>query len=36
LDPTGNERLTAGVGIVLLLLKAVELVTILLGVHTFM
>jgi hypothetical protein len=35
-DPIGNERLTAGVGIVLLLLTTVELVTILLGVHTFM
>jgi hypothetical protein len=35
-DPIGNERLTAGVGIVLLLLTAVEFVTILLGVHTFM
>jgi hypothetical protein len=35
-DPIGNERLTAGVGIVLLLLTAVEFATILLGVHTFM
>ena len=35
-NPVGNERLTAGVGIVLLLLTLVELATILLGVHTFM
>jgi hypothetical protein len=32
-DPVGNERLTAVVGIVLLILTVVELVTIPLGVH---
>ena len=35
-DPVGNERLTAVVGIVLLVLTVVELATILLGVHRFM
>jgi hypothetical protein len=35
-NPVGNERLTAGVGIVLLVLTVVELGTILFGVHTFM
>ena len=35
-NPVGNERLTAGIGIVLLVLTAVQLLTILLGVHTFM
>jgi len=35
-DPDGNERLTAGIGIVLLVLTAVQLLTVLLGVHTFM
>jgi hypothetical protein len=35
-NPVGNERLTAGVGIVVLLLTLVELATILLGVHSFM
>jgi hypothetical protein len=36
MNPVGNERLTAATGIVLLLLTVVELVTIPLGVHTFM
>src|SRR5215472_2551364 len=35
-NPVGNERLTAGVGIVVLLLTLVEIATILLGVHSFM
>jgi hypothetical protein len=35
-NPDGNERLTATVGVLLLVPIAVELVTILLGVHTFM
>jgi hypothetical protein len=35
-NPMGNERLTAGVGIVLLVLTLVELATIPLGVHSFM
>ena len=35
-NPVGNERLTAGVGIAVLLLTLVELATILLGVHSFM
>ena len=35
-DPVGNERLTAVVGIVLLVLTVVELTTIPLGVHRFM
>ena len=35
-DPVGNERLTAVVGIVLLILTAVEFATIPLGVHRFM
>jgi len=35
-NPVGNERLTAGVGIVLLVLTVVELGTILFGVHRFM
>lgn len=36
LNPDGNERLTAAVGVLLLLPILVELATILLGVHTFM
>jgi hypothetical protein len=36
LNPVGNERLTAGVGILLLLLTLVEIATILLGVHRLM
>ena len=35
-DPVGNERLTAVVGIVLLVLPVVEFATIVLGVHAFM
>ena len=35
-DPVGNERLTAVVGMVLLVLSVVELATIVLGVHQFM
>jgi hypothetical protein len=35
-NPAGNERLTAAVGVLVLVPVAVELVTILLGVHTFM
>ena len=35
-NPVGNERLTAGVAIVLLVLTVVELGTILFGVHRFM
>jgi len=35
-NPVGNERLTAGVGIAVLLLTLVEVATILLGVHSFM
>ena len=35
-NPVGNERLTAGVGVVLLTLTVVELGTILFGVHSFM
>lgn len=35
-NPDGNERLTAAVGVLLLAPIAVELATILLGVHTFM
>ena len=35
-NPVGNERLTAGVGVVLLILTVVELGTILFGVHSFM
>lgn len=35
-NPIGNERLTAGVGIVVLVLTVVELGTILFGVHRFM
>ena len=35
-DPVGNERLTAIVGIVLLVLTVVELATIVFGVHRFM
>ncbi len=35
-DPVGNERLTAVVGIVLLILTVVEFATIPLGVHRFM
>jgi hypothetical protein len=35
-NPVGNERLTAGIGIVLLFLTLVELATILLGVHSYM
>jgi hypothetical protein len=36
MNPVGNERLTAAVGLLLLVPVAVEVVTILLGVHTFM
>ena len=36
MNPAGNERLTAAVGLLLLAPVAVEVVTILLGVHTFM
>ncbi len=36
LNPAGNERLTAAVGLLLLVPILVEVVTILLGVHTFM
>ena len=35
-DPVGNERLTAIVGIVLLVLTVVEFATIVFGVHRFM
>ena len=35
-NPIGNERLTAAVGVVLLILTVVELATIPLGVHRFM
>ena len=35
-NPIGNERLTAAVGIVLLVLTGIELLTIPLGVHRFM
>lgn len=36
LNPDGNDRLTAAVGVLLLVPIVVELATILLGVHTFM
>jgi hypothetical protein len=36
LNPDGNERLTAAVGVLLLVPIVVELVSVLLGVHTFM
>jgi hypothetical protein len=36
LNPDGNDRLTAAVGVLLLVPILVELATILLGVHTFM
>src|ERR1700758_4333654 len=36
LNPIGNERLTAAVGLLVLAPVAVEVATILLGVHTFM
>ena len=36
LNPAGNERLTAAVGLLLLAPILVEVATILLGVHTFM
>lgn len=36
LNPAGNERLTAAVGLLLLVPILVEVATILLGVHTFM
>lgn len=36
LNPVGNERLTAAVGLLLLVPILVEVATILLGVHTFM
>lgn len=36
LNPEGNERLTAAVGVLLLVPIAIELVSVLLGVHTFM
>jgi hypothetical protein len=35
-NPVGNERLTAVIGIVGLVLTVIELATIPLGVHTFM
>ena len=35
-NPIGNERLTAGTGIVLLLLTLAELVSVVFGVHQFM
>jgi hypothetical protein len=35
-NPDGNERLTAAIGVLLLVPIAVELATILLGVHSFM
>lgn len=35
-NPDGNERLTAAIGVLLLLPIALELATIVLGVHTFM
>ena len=36
LNPDGNERLTAAVGLVLIVLTLVELATILLGLHRFL
>jgi hypothetical protein len=36
LNPDGNERLTAGVGLVLIVLMIVELATIVLGLHQFL
>jgi hypothetical protein len=36
LNPDGNERLTAAVGLVLLLLTIVELATIVFGLHTYL
>ena len=36
LNPDGNERLTAAVGLVLLVLTAVELATIVFGLHQFL
>jgi hypothetical protein len=36
LNPDGNERLTAAVGVLLLVPIVIELVSVLLGVHTFM
>jgi hypothetical protein len=36
MNPDGNERLTAAVGVLLLAPVAVEVATVLLGVHTFM
>ena len=36
LNPDGNERLTAAVGLLLLVPIVIELVSVLLGVHTFM
>jgi hypothetical protein len=35
-NPAGNERLTAAVGLLVLVPVLVEVTTILLGVHTFM
>lgn len=35
-NPVGNERLTAGVGVVLLVLTLIELATVLFGVHSYM
>jgi hypothetical protein len=35
-NPVGNERLTAAVGVLLLIPIIVELATIILGVHSFM
>jgi hypothetical protein len=36
LNPDGNERLTAAVGLVLLLLTIVELATVVFGLHTYL
>jgi hypothetical protein len=36
LNPDGNERLTAAVGLVLIILTAIELATIVLGLHQFL
>lgn len=36
LNPDGNERLTAAVGLVLIVLTAIELATIVLGLHQFL
>ena len=36
MNPDGNERLTAAVGVLLLIPVAFEVATVLFGVHTFM